>query len=168
MIFLLSVLRKGKWASLIFLLPPCTPLSFPAQQKSSRLSFDLPWVFDSVVDMLKDKKRNLDILLQDGRLPGQGAVLRRPGANVKSLQLLPVVLEQRLSLPFLLGGGCLRPPETEAWYGREQREKHIKVFKITPGTYSGWPHCADACEPEAIMWPPTFSVCFLNACSTCS
>lgn len=66
--------------------PPslCTPLSFPPQQKSSRLSFDLPWVFDSVIDMLKDKKRNLEILLQDGRLSGQGAVLRSPGANVKA------------------------------------------------------------------------------------
>lgn len=107
-------------------------------RKGSRLSSASPRSWSSVANMLEDKK-NLEILSQDGSLAGKGAVLlRNPTANVRSLWSLSVSLEQSLSLPFPPGGSCLRPSRTEVWHVREQREqKHIEMFKITPGAYPG-------------------------------
>ena len=101
-----------------------------------------------------DRKR-LEVPLQDGSLPGEGAVLpQSPTATVKSLRSHSISLVQSLSLPSAPGHPGQR---LDPWENKE-RKSTSRWLQSFPGDFQF------ARKLQTLRVAPPFSLWFLNVC----
>ena len=135
-------------------LPPLSPTPDPEAGKAAGSPLPPRGLGAQLLICVPEDKKCLEVLLQDGSLAGEGAVLlQSPTATQKPL----------ISLHFLgsKSKSALRsrPSRTEDRPVGEQREKkHTKMFAITPRDFQF------ARELQVLSVAPPSSVWFLNVC----
>ena len=132
--------------------PPCPHRPQTLGQERQGLPSASLRSWNSVADMPGDRKR-LKVLLQDGSLPGEGAVLpQSPTATVKSLRSHSISLVQSLSLPSAPGHPGQR---LDPWENKE-RKSTSRWLQSFPGDFQF------ARKLQTLRVAPPSSLWFLN------